>query len=523
MIEIHHLSKSFGGVSVLKDINLDIGAGEIHALVGANGSGKSTIVKALSGYHDQVDCGEITIRGVQRPLPIRAGEVHGLGISFVHQDLGLVEQMSLVDNVSLYAGYSTNRFGRINVSLTRAVAADVLHQLALDRSPETLVRDLGPTERVIVAVARATAAREQPGLLVLDEPTAAIPIDEIARIINVVRSRRKAGWAILYISHRLDEVLGLADRVSILRDGALVATRTSSELDSHELSEMIIGSTLFTREAANLILNESAIAATESEPQYQTLTIAGLRGRQLREINFSVAPGEIIGVTGPAGCGKSELGRILVGAERAMEGSVMLGTEQLNFNHPIEALDAGIGYVPQDRTRLSLIPKGCIRENISGLRLKSVSSRHRISMFLESARAKHWIGAFGINPTDEERPISSLSGGNQQKTVIARAFESARSLLVLDDPTAGVDVGARAQIQEIIRNHAASGLPIVLLSTEIDELVSLCHKVVILRAGIVSSVLSAPFTHEELARAIFAGHTLTQDVDNSERSATSHL
>lgn len=512
MIEIHHLSKSFGGVPVLKDINLTIGAGEIHALVGANGSGKSTIVKVLSGYHENVDSGEISIRGTIQPLPIHGAEVHQLGISFVHQDLGLVEQMSLIDNVCLYSGYSVDKFKRIDEVRSRSTAVDVLHQLGLDSDPRTLVRDLGPTERVIVAVARATAARESPGLLVLDEPTAAIPVGDIARIIDVVRTRRNAGWAILYISHRLDEVLDLADRVSILRDGSLVATRQSGELDSRELSDMIIGpSILGQRVAATSSIEDNQDSTSRMTPTHQRMVASTLSGRRLKDLSFIVAPGEILGVTGPTGCGKSELGRILAGAELATSGSFSLGEKLLHLTHPSKALDAGLAYVPQDRARLSLIPKGSVRENISGLRLKLLTQGIRISRRLESANAKKWINSFGIVPSDEERPISSLSGGNQQKTVIARAVQSAKAALVLDDPTAGVDVGARAQIQNIIRELAASGLPIVLLSTELDELVSLSDRVIVLRGGVASSILKAPFTSEELARAVFAGHSIPQD------------
>lgn len=521
MIEIHHLSKSFGGVPVLKDINLTIGTGEIHALVGANGSGKSTIVKILSGYHETVDRGEISIRGIYRPLPIRGGEVHELGISFVHQDLGLVEQMSLVDNVCLYSGYSVRRFKRIDDSRSQSMAADVLRQLGLESDPRTLVRDIGPTERVIVAVARATAAREKPGLLVLDEPTAAIPVGDIARIIDVVRTRRNTGWAILYISHRLDEVLDLADRVSILRDGSLVATRQSADLDARELSDMIIGPSLLSHRGTSPRSREKDQSYSPSvAPTHEHLEVSSLTGRRLKDLSFIVKPGEILGVTGPTGCGKSELGRILTGAELAISGSFSLGSRPLYLHHPRKALDAGIAYVPQDRARLSLIPKGSTRENISGLRLRPLTRRIRINRGLESENAKKWIASFGIVPSNEERPISSLSGGNQQKAVIARAVQSAKAALVLDDPTAGVDVGARSQIQNIIRELAASGLPIVLLSTELDELVTLCDRVIVLRGGVASSLLIAPFTSEGLARAVFAGHSFLQDGETFEEDSS---
>ena len=521
MIQISNLSKSFSGVPVLNDVNLDISSGEIHALVGANGSGKSTIVRILSGYHTTVDSGVITFQGIVQPLPLGKSRTLGSGISFVHQDLGLVDQMSLIDNVCLYAGYPTDRFGRVDEARAKAISNEVLHQLGLKRAATTLVRDLGPAERVIVAVARATAAREKPGLLVLDEPTAAIPIGDIARIIEVVRSRRDAGWAVLYISHRLDEVLGLADRVSILRDGRLVATRLSDGLNPQELTNLMVGTLPKTMqmEVQPLKAGESKILnATNFAKTYRPLIVTSLHGSRLKEISFTVQPGEVVGITGPAGSGKSELGRILVGATRQISGLISLGDEALNLNHPQDALDAGIASVPQDRARLSLIPKGNIRESISGLRLKDMTRGFRIRRSLESKNAQSWITAFGIVPADEDRAISSLSGGNQQKTVIARALRSATSALVLDDPTAGVDVGARAQIQEIIRSRAVTGLPIVLLSTEIDELISLCDKVLVLRTGQISQTFSSPINSKELASAVFAGNVEVSAVDEVQKN-----
>jgi ribose transport system ATP-binding protein len=511
MIAIHNLSKSFGGVPVLRDVSLDIGAGEIHALVGANGSGKSTIVKSLSGYHDTVDFGEVTIHGKTLPLPLRASTANAQHIRFVHQDLGLVEQMSLVDNVCLYAGYAQGRLGRIRPGPSRAAAAEALEQLGVIAHPEVLVHDLGPTERVIVAVARATATREAPGVLVLDEPTAAIPVDDIARIVEVVRSRKRTGWAVLYISHRLDEVLDLADRVSVLRDGRLVASRRSGEFDAHELSDVIVGE-LQVAPLRDLEVAPAGPAAARDERREGGLAASGLNGIRLRDIDLEVKPGEVVGVTGPTGCGKSELGRMLSGAQQPISGTIRIGGKTVVFAHPRDALDAGVGYVPQDRARQALMPKGSVRENISGIRLAHAKRGIRISARAETATARRWIKAFNVRPPDPERPITTLSGGNQQKTVLARAVQSASAVLVLDDPTAGVDVGARAQIQEIIRELAESGLAIVLLSTELDELIDLADRILVLRRGTISTQLESPVAHDQLARAVFAGSGVREQV-----------
>ncbi len=514
MITIRNLSKSFGGVTVLEGINLEIGAGEIHALVGANGSGKSTIVKSLSGYHDSVDSGDVTIHGEKFALPLRASAVEAEHIRFVHQDLGLVEQMSLVDNVCLYAGYACGRLGRIRPRASAEAAADALAQLGLGASPDSLVRELGPTERVIVAVARACAAREQPGVLVLDEPTAAIPVDDIARIVEVVRSRRAAGWAVLYISHRLDEVLNLADQVSVLRDGRLIANRERGELDVDELSSMIIGEVDAVPLPSLDSAPETPVTAGDGDGG---LVVEELRGFRLRGISLRVRSGEIVGVTGPTGCGKSELGRILVGAQAPTGGVVAIDGRQVHFAHPKDALAAGIGYVPQDRVRLGLIPKGSVRENISGLQLEHARHGIRISAAEETANARRWINAFRVQPMEPERPIMTLSGGNQQKTVLARAAQSAATVLVLDDPTAGVDVGARAQIQEIVKELAGSGKAIVLLSTELDELVDLADRVMVLRRGTVFTVFESPVSQDQLARAVFAGSGVREAVGADEK------
>jgi ribose transport system ATP-binding protein len=501
MIAIRGLSKSFAGVRVLFDVDVEILDGEVHALVGANGSGKSTVVKSLAGYHPTVDSGELLIDETVRPLPLKPAEVHKVGIRLVHQDLGLVNEMTVADNICLYAGYSRSRVGRIQSAGSRRHAQKLLDELGLEVSPDALVRTLGPTERIIVAVARATATNGRSGTLVLDEPTAAIPAADIARIVRVVRSRRDAGWGVLYISHRLDEVIDLASRVTVLRDGRVILATSIDEVDAGTLSDLIVGDSDDAPPTRSPPVRSPAPDARGAK----AAEVRDIAGSRLHGVSLAVGAGETLGVTGPTGCGKSELGRFLVGAAIPIAGSMAIGGSDVRFRHPRDALAAGVAHTPQDRAGLALLTSASIRENVSGLRFEKSKAGGRVSRARETENTSKWIDAFNIVPPDPERTIQTLSGGNQQKAVLARAAQSATRLLVLDDPTAGVDVGARAQIHSIIRELAASGLGVLVLSTEIDELVEICDRVLVLRRGGVTAELRAPIDPEGLARAIYAG------------------
>lgn len=515
-IEILDLSKSFGGVPALQRVSISIAPGEIHALVGANGSGKSTIVKTLAGYFDSVESGTAIIRGVANDLPLRGVTAKRAGLRFVHQDLGLIDQMTITDNVCLYAGYVKSKSAKISRQASVNLTQTLLEKLGIMVPADTLVGDLGPTEKVMVAVARATGEELDRGVLILDEPTAAVPFADAARILQVVKNLRDAGWAILYISHHLDEVLGLADRITVLRDGAVVASSLASELDVGSLTRAIVGEEHHV--APPNLVNTSHRGRTEvtGDDLRGSFNLLGVSGRRLKDITLHFKAGEVVGITGPTGSGKSELGRILSGAERLGAGSLTLDGEVIVLKNPRDALRHGIGYVPQDRIKSGLLARASLRENLSGLRLRRFVGRFmNIRPKLERASSTTSIQKFGIVPATIERPIVNLSGGNQQKAVLARAAQSSSRVLVLDDPTSGVDVGARSQIQEIVLELAKTDVVVIVLSSDLDELRSLCNRIVVLRRGEITSELAMPVSRTALAQAVFGGreaHGRSNDV-----------
>ncbi|MHB2029136.1 MAG: sugar ABC transporter ATP-binding protein [Acidimicrobiales bacterium] len=505
-IEIRNLSKSFGGVPALRGVSISIAPMEIHALVGANGSGKSTIVKSLAGYHDSVDSGEVVVRGVHYSLPLRAATAMRAEIRFVHQDLGLIDQMSVADNVCLYAGFVQSVRGVINRRASEKYTRELLDGLGIHVAAEALVGSLGPTERVMVAVARATDVRRQKGVLVLDEPTAAVPISEAARILSLVKKLRDSGWAVLYISHHLDEVVGLADRITVLRDGEIVGSDRASEVDVASLTSAIVGDSTtasfdyLVPETNNLVTERSGVSL------HGGLRLVDVSGRRVKNVNLDFESGQIVGITGPTGSGKSELARLISGAEKIQGGRLELDGQSIDIENPRDAIDKGIGYVPQDRIKLGILSKASVRENISGLRLRRFLSKYLIiSRKSESTNTKDLMKEFGIVPQRPELEVGTLSGGNQQKVVLARASQASTKVLVLDDPTSGVDVGARAQIQGIVHRLSQSDVVVALMSSDLDELISLCNRVVVLRRGEIVADLKAPIRHDTLARAVFGG------------------
>ena len=503
-IEVLNLSKSFGGVPALREVSISIAPGEVHALVGANGSGKSTIVKTLAGYHDSVESGVAVIGGVRYDLPLRGVTAKRAGLRFVHQDLGLIDQMSITDNVCLYAGYIKSATVKIRPKASEFLTQELLERLGIVMPSETLVGDLGPTEKVMVAVARATGERLNGGVLILDEPTAAVPFADAERILQVVRRLRAERWAILYISHHLDEVLGLADRITVLRDGAVTISNRATELDVESLTRAMIGDDHRTMPPrADDLTNGSR----EGRPTERgSLDLINASGRRLKNVTLHLRAGEVVGVTGPTGSGKSELGRILSGAEPLQHGQLKLDGEEIVLKSPRDALRNGIGYVPQDRIKSGLLAKASVRENLSGLQLRRFVGRlMKIRAKVEDASSADSVRRYAIVPTTIERPIINLSGGNQQKVVLARASHSSTRVLVLDDPTSGVDVGARSQIQEIILDLALTNVAVVVLSSDLDELLSLCDRVMVLRRGSFISELAMPVTRSRLAEAVFGG------------------
>jgi ribose transport system ATP-binding protein len=465
-------SKTFGAQVALDRVDLEIAAGEIHALVGQNGSGKSTLVKILAGYHDPDPGAAAEVAGRSFALGSDAA-AREAGLRFVHQDLGLVDHLSVSDNFRL--GRGGRSLGLVRRRAERADANRALRALGYEISPTALVGTLAESERTAIAVARALDHFESVPLLVLDEPTASLPGPEVERLFAALRRIAAEGTAILFISHHLDEVLGLADRVTVLRDGRRVATTHVGELSHDALVELMLGRRLKTETVAH-----ERAGGQVAKPA--RLVASGLSGQTIVSLDLRVAAGHVIGIAGLTGSGREEVAGLLAG-RLPRSGEVRVDGRAVSAGNPKAAIGAGICYVPADRTAQGLLPQACVRENLTLVDLSPFWSRAVLRRGLEKRETERWVAKLDVRPASTERVVTELSGGNQQKVVLARWLRVAPAVLVLDEPTQGVDVGSKADIHRLVGEAAAAGAAVIVCSTDDDELARLATEVIVLRRG----------------------------------------
>jgi ribose transport system ATP-binding protein len=480
-LRIEHLSKTFPGQVALDDVSIDVAAGEVHALVGQNGSGKSTLIKVLAGYH-QPDPGDGAAWVDGKPLALGDGQAAGeAGIRFVHQDLGLVGSLNAVENLALTAGYLTAAGGRIRwrdeLKRTRQ-SLDALGLGSVDvKAP---VSSLQPSQRTAIAIARALVGWEQGAtLLILDEPTATLPGAEVERLFQVIHRLRGRGVSILYVSHHLDEVFELADRVTILRDGKRVATMPVAELDHSGLVELIVGHRID--------------ASSASEPTGRgtpLLTVRGLRGGSVESVDLDLVPGEIVGVAGITGSGREHVLGLIAGQLPRDDGDVELDGTPIDNFAPRQAIDAGIAFVPAERALRGTLGPMNVRENLTICDLQRHFVGGRLRRSAEVRETVGWVDRLSIKTSGTEAAIGSLSGGNQQKVMFGKALRLAPKLLLLDEPTQGIDVAAKDQIHRLIDDAAGAGVATMVASTDTDELVRLCHRVVVMANGRIAATMT---------------------------------
>ncbi|MGE3830069.1 MAG: sugar ABC transporter ATP-binding protein [Parvibaculaceae bacterium] len=470
LLEIRSLTKRFTGTLALDDVDFDVRAGEVHALLGENGAGKSTLIKVLAGVH-QADAGTIKLRG-ETVDPATAK----LPITFIHQDLGLVDTMTVAENVALLAGYPRGK-GLISWRAARDAAAAALERMGGGVDPEARVGDLPAAEKQIVAIARAMAVKSD--ILVLDEPTAALPESDVAKLLEILKRLRAGGLGLVYVTHRLDEVFRIADRVTVLRDGRRVKTAAIAETSPSSLVHDIVG-----RSLSEIFVKPSKTASGK------VLEVRDLVSGDVGPVSFALVAGEILGLVGLRGAGHRTVGRALFGDAKIDAGSFTLDGAPLNTATPLDAIRHRIGFISSKRGEESLAPTMTVRENLF---INPVTNGTRLTQpVMPSREQKHALdilNRFSVRPRDPERIIATLSGGNQQKVVVARWMEAGSRLLILEEPTYGVDVGSKADIYQLLEGSLDKGLAVLLISSDFEEVSGICHRALIFDRGRVTAEL----------------------------------
>ena len=482
-LEMRGISKTFPGVKALNGVQLKAWGGEVLALMGENGAGKSTLMKILSGAYQADPGGEILIAGerVTIPDPIAAKR---LGISIIYQELALAPNLTVAENI--YLGTEPRRAGQVDRRAMHEGCRPVLERLGATFGPGTLVGGLSIAEQQLVEIARALHAKSK--ILVLDEPTTALSSRETERLFALVRQLRAEGIALIYISHRMAEVYELSDRVSVLRDGGYVGTLTRDELSAESLVKMMVG-----RDLSSFYKKEHSPQAAARGPV--VLEVRGLTdgGKRVHPCSFQVHRGEVLGIAGLVGSGRTELARLIYGADPKAAGEVLLEGRPLAVAAPEDAIEAGIAYLTEDRKGLGLFLDLSCGTNIN---LGVIHRDARAGGILDLAAGKRRSeGAFQMLRVRAASPlvaVGSLSGGNQQKVLLSRWLETGPKVLFLDEPTRGVDIGAKSEIYRIIDELARRGIGVVVISSELPEIIGVCDRVLVMREGRIAGEVGGP-------------------------------
>ncbi len=498
ILRARSISKSFGGRRVLEGLNLEVLPGSIHALVGQNGAGKSTFIKILAGVYapDPEDGAGVWIRGQSVPLPLDPGERAGYHFAFVHQDLGLIDSVSVLENVRV-RNFSLETGWRIPWRRERRHVQELLERFDVNVSPDQPASELTQVQRTGVAIVRAfdQLSVAENGLLVLDEPTAALPRDGIDTFFAAVNRLKAAGFGVLFVSHRLEEVFELTDQVTVIRDGLLAHSGPTRSLNEDQLIEHILGFSL------------ERLYPEPHEPTKEVLArLEGVSGPHVSDLSMTLHKGEIVGVTGLLGSGWEELPYLLFGATSAKQGRVSMNGSDVELKGltPRAAIKLGCALLPGNRLVDGSLQTATVKENLTLATLENYFSAGRLRRGRERAHVQELLHGYDVRPPEPDVQLASLSGGNQQKVLVAKWFETKPSLLLLHEPTHGIDVGARAAIFERLRDAAASGVAVILATSEYEDLPHLCDRVLVFREGRVASELhGASLTYERIVEQCF--------------------
>jgi rhamnose transport system ATP-binding protein len=492
LLQLTDITKSFAGVHALKAVSFDLRAGEVHALVGENGAGKSTLIKVVTGAHEP-DSGRVEVRGkvIEHNNPVRA---RALGIAAIYQQPALFPDLTVAENIAIGLE-PAGAWRRIRWGERWARAKRLLERIGASIDPEIEVRRLTMPEQQLVEIARALGSDAR--ILIMDEPTASLSDTEVENLFRVIRELKAQGVGIIYISHRLEELPQVADRVTALRDGSLVGTRAMGEVNRATLIRMMVGREL-----------SAVFPKIDVKHGPVALNIRGLSCRALgvSDVSLYVRAGEILGLAGLVGAGRTELARVIFGLTPADSGLIELGGRPVSIDSPAKAVELGIAYVPEDRRRHGVILEMSVASNTTLATLRQVASLGLMNFAKERATAAEFVSKLGIKTAGLDSPVGTLSGGNQQKVALARWLTANPSVLILDEPTQGVDVGAKAEIHRLMGELAKAGMAIVMISSELPEILGMSDRIAVMYGGRVVGTLDRTTATQEILLELALGH-----------------
>ncbi len=487
LLQLTSVTKSFGAVRALKGVSFDLRAGEVHALLGENGAGKSTLIKVITGAHPP-DSGTIEVAG-QRLTRLTPSEAHRLGIACIYQQPALFPSLTVAENIGIRLE-PVRPLARVNWPARRRRARELLQRIGARIPPEAEIRSLSMPEQQLVEIACALGAGAR--IVIMDEPTVSLTQREQHLLFGVVRELRQAGTGVIYISHRLEEIFALADRVTVLRDGESVGTEPVAGLTETQLIQRMVG-----REVTQLFPPSEGKAGDV----VLSLREVGCRASGVRGVNLEVRSGEVLGLAGLVGAGRTELARVVFGLTPADTGEIRLDGRLIAPTSPKEAIELGLAYVPEDRRRHGVILDLPITANVTLAIHRRLFPGGWLRFQTERSLTLEYLRDLAVKASGPEAPAGSLSGGNQQKVALARWLATRPRVLILDEPTQGVDVGAKAEIHRIIRRLAREGLAVLMISSDLPEVLGMSDRIGVMQGGTVAAILPGGASAEEVMAA----------------------
>jgi ABC-type sugar transport system, ATPase component len=480
ILRVDHITKNYPGVKALNDVSIEFRKGEVHALIGENGAGKSTLIKIIAGAI-QPDGGSITIGGQTfNAMDVNLAKENGIQV--IYQEFTNVRTLSAAENV--YLGERTGQGVFVNTKERERKAEEIFKQLGVDLDPRAIVGELSPACQQIVEIAKAVSKNAK--IIVMDEPTAPLTVNEVSMLFKIIRDLKEKGVTIIYISHRLEELFEIADRITVMRDGAYITTQNTDAVDRKKLISYMVGREL-----------EESYPTRKIKRGKELLRVENLCGNGNKNINFSLQAGEILGFGGLVGAGRTELMEVIYGAVPKQSGKVFLKEKEVSIHSPSKAIEMGIGLVPEDRKGKGAFLKQSIAWNTTINCLKQYSSFGFINFKKEKAKADDFKSKFDIRTPSLEQHVGNLSGGNQQKVVLAKTMAADSDVIIFDEPTRGIDVGAKQEIYHLINQLAQGGKGILLVSSDMPELLGMCDRIVVIAEGVQTGTVEKQDFNQE--------------------------